>query len=138
MKIKEQVHHDLKNDKIIVQSTYDSNPTLERAEQLRKAKVGITGENKLVGTIPIHIVKMWCDEAGIKWSDIKDLRETGINWNDISVLSDAGVNWTNIGDLSASGINWTDIDVLSDAGINWNDIKKRLIRRAYKWNTING
>ena len=23
-------------------------------------------------------------------------------------------------------------------GINWNDIKKRLIRRAYKWNTING
>ena len=69
MKIKEQVHHDIKNDKIIVQSTYDSNPTLERAEQLRKAKVGITGHNKLVGTIPIHIVKMWCDEAGIKWGD---------------------------------------------------------------------
>ena len=69
MKIKEQVHHDTKNGKIIVESTYDNNPVLERAEQLRKAKVGITGHNKLVGTIPIHIVKAWCTEAGIKWSD---------------------------------------------------------------------
>ena len=75
MKIKEQVHHDTKNDKIIVESTYDNNPALERAEQLRKAKVGITGHNKLVGTIPIHIVKMWCDEAGIKWSDTQAKKE---------------------------------------------------------------
>tara|TARA_R110002167_G_scaffold287349_2_gene492213 strand:+ start:104 stop:394 length:291 start_codon:yes stop_codon:yes gene_type:complete len=75
MKINEQVHHDTKNDKIIVESTYDNNPTLERAEQLRKAKVGITGHNKLVGTIPIHIVKMWCTEAGIKWSDTEAKRE---------------------------------------------------------------
>ena len=75
MKIKEQVHHDTKNGKIIVQSTYDNNPTLERAEQLRKAKVGINGENKLVGTIPIHIVKMWCDEAGIKWGDTQAKKE---------------------------------------------------------------
>ena len=75
MKIKEQVHHDLKNDKIIVQSTYDHNPTHERAAQLRQAKVGITGHNKLVGTIPIHIVKMWCDEAGIKLSDTNAKKE---------------------------------------------------------------
>ena len=71
MKIKEQVHHDTKQGKIIVESTYDNNPALERAEQLRKAKVGITGHNKLVGTIPLHIIKMWCDEAGIKWGDVK-------------------------------------------------------------------
>jgi len=71
MKIKEQVHHDKKNDKIIVESTYDNNPALERVEQLNNAKVGLTGENRLVGSIPIHIIKMWCTEAGIKWSDIE-------------------------------------------------------------------
>ena len=75
MKIKEQVHHDTKQGKIIVESTYDNNPALERAALLRQAKVGITGENKLVGTIPIHIIKMWCDEAGIKWSDNEARKE---------------------------------------------------------------
>ena len=75
MKIKEQVHHDIKNGKIIIESTYDNNPTLERAEQLRKAKVGLSGDNKLVGTIPIHIIKMWCTEAGIKWGDNEARRE---------------------------------------------------------------
>ena len=75
MKINEQVHLDDKSDKIIIQSTYDNNPTLERAEQLRKAKVGLTGENKLVGTIPIHIIKMWCDEAGVKWGDNEARKE---------------------------------------------------------------
>ena len=75
MKINEQVHHDTKHDKIIVESTYDNNPALERAEQLRKAKVGIVGENKLVGTIPVHIIKTWCTEAGIKWSDNEAKKE---------------------------------------------------------------
>ena len=71
MKIKETVHHDTKQGKIIVESTYDNNPALERVEQLNKAKVGLTGESRLVGSIPIHIIKMWCTEAGIKWSDIE-------------------------------------------------------------------
>ena len=75
MKINEQVHHDKKNDKIIVESTHDNNPALVRAEQLREAKVGITGDNKLVGTIPIHIIKMWCDEAGVKWGDNEARRD---------------------------------------------------------------
>ena len=75
MKIKEQVHHDTKNDKIIVESTHDNNPALVSAEQLREAKVGITGDNKLVGTIPIHIIKMWCDEAGVKWGDNEARKE---------------------------------------------------------------
>lgn len=70
-KIKETVHHDNKTGKIIVESTYDNNPALERVEQLNNAKVGLTGENRLVGSIPIHIIKMWCTEAGIKWSDIE-------------------------------------------------------------------
>ena len=75
MKINEQVHYDKKNDKIIVESTHDNNPALIRAEQLREAKVGITGDNKLVGTIPIHIIKMWCDEAGVKWGDNEARKE---------------------------------------------------------------
>ena len=75
MKINEQVHYDKKNDKIIVESTHDNNPALVRAEQLREAKVGITGDNKLVGTIPIHIIKMWCDEAGVKWGDNEARKE---------------------------------------------------------------
>ena len=74
-KIKETVHHDTKQGKIIVESTYDNNPALERVEQLNKAKVGLTGENRLVGSIPIHIIKMWCTEAGIKWSDIEARKE---------------------------------------------------------------
>jgi hypothetical protein len=75
MKIKEQVHHDTTNGKIIVKSTYDNNPVLERVEQLNQAKVGLTGESRLVGSIPIHIIKMWCDEEGIKWSDIEARRD---------------------------------------------------------------
>ena len=69
MKIKEQVHLDNKNDKIIIKSTYDNEPVLQRVEQLNQAKVGLTGENRLVGSIPIHIIKMWCKEEGVKWSD---------------------------------------------------------------------
>ena len=75
MKINEQVHHDTANDKIIIQRTFDNNPALERAENLRKAKVGVSGDNKLVGTIPVHRVKTWCDEAGIKWSDNEAKKE---------------------------------------------------------------
>jgi hypothetical protein len=72
MKIKEKVHIDNKNDKIVVEKQYDNQSYLNRAEQLRKAGAGVQGENRLVGTIPIHIVKMWCDEAGIKWGDTED------------------------------------------------------------------
>jgi len=75
MKINETIHHDKSSDKIIVERSFDNNPALIRAEQLRKAKVGVDGDNKLVGSIPIHIIKMWCDEAGIKWSDIEARRD---------------------------------------------------------------
>ena len=41
---------------IIVQRTYDNDVHLEKAKQLRDAGIGQTGENRLVGTIPMHIV----------------------------------------------------------------------------------
>jgi len=48
---------------------------LDRAENLRKGKHGITGENRLVGTIPMHVIQTWCKEAGIKWSDLEARKE---------------------------------------------------------------
>ena len=56
MKIKEQVQYNPKEDKIEVARTFDNKPSLDRAEDLRKAKVGLTGENRLVGSIPLHIM----------------------------------------------------------------------------------
>ena len=75
MKIKEQVHFDKKVNKIIVAKTYDNQDVLDRADNLRKGKHGITGENRLVGTIPMHVIQTWCKEAGIKWSDLEARKE---------------------------------------------------------------
>jgi hypothetical protein len=36
---------------------------------LREAGVGQTGESRLVGTIPMHIVAEWMKEAGLSWDD---------------------------------------------------------------------
>ena len=75
MKIKEQVHFDKKENKIIVAKTYDNQDVLDRAENLRKAGAGVTGENRYVGSVPIHILQEWCKEAGIKWSDVNARKE---------------------------------------------------------------
>ena len=56
MQIKEQVHFDKKENKIIVAKTFDNQGVLDRAEDLRKGKHGMTGENRLVGTIPMHVI----------------------------------------------------------------------------------
>ena len=71
MKIKEQVQYNRKEDKIEVVRTFDTQPSLDRAEDLRKAKIGFTGDNKLVGTIPLHIMAQWCKDAGVRWDDIE-------------------------------------------------------------------
>ena len=75
MKIKEQVRYNRKDDKIEIARTFDAQPSLNRAEDLRKAKVGMTGENRYVGSIPIHIMQEWCKDAGIKWSDVNARKE---------------------------------------------------------------
>jgi len=71
MKIKEHVQYNRKEDKIEVARTFDTQPSLDRAEDLRKAKIGFTGDNKLVGTIPLHIMAQWCKDAGVRWDDIE-------------------------------------------------------------------
>ena len=69
MKIGEKLHFD--DDKVVIQRTHDLNPELQRAEMLRKAGVGMTGEKRLVGTIPLNLIESWCKEAGVKWDDVE-------------------------------------------------------------------
>jgi len=75
MKIGEKVFVDNTEDKLIVQKTFDVTPELGRAEMLRKAGVGMKGESRLVGTIPLHMISEWCKEAGVKWDDIEARKE---------------------------------------------------------------
>ena len=75
MKVKEQVQYNQKEDKIEIARTFDNAPSLDRAEDLRKAKVGMTGENRLVGSIPLHIMAKWCKGAGVKLDDIEARKE---------------------------------------------------------------
>jgi hypothetical protein len=69
MKVNEKIHYDEGEQRIIVQSQYDNDPYLREAEALRAAGVGQKGDNKLVGRIPMHLLKQWFDEAGISWDD---------------------------------------------------------------------
>tara|TARA_R110000824_G_scaffold198332_1_gene382306 strand:- start:202 stop:492 length:291 start_codon:yes stop_codon:yes gene_type:complete len=75
MKTKEQVRYNRKEDTIEVVRTFDNQPSLNRAEDLRKAKIGMTGDNRLVGSIPLNIMAQWCKEAGVKWDDIEARKE---------------------------------------------------------------
>ena len=75
MQIKEQVHFDKKENKIIVEKTYDNQGVLDRANNLRQGKHGMTGENRLVGTIPMHVITQWCKDAGIRWDDTEARKE---------------------------------------------------------------
>ena len=69
MKTGEKVLYDHTNDKVVIQKTHDVNPELQRAEMLRSAGVGQTGDKRLVGTIPLNLIAEWCKEAGVKWDD---------------------------------------------------------------------
>lgn len=54
---------------IEIRKQFDNNPYLEEAKQIRDQGLGQTGENRLVGRIPVHLVAEWVKEAGIAWSD---------------------------------------------------------------------
>lgn len=67
MKIGEKIHHS--GDQIIVQKTYDNNPILDRVDAVKRANGGVIGENRFVGSVPLHLMATWAKEAGIKWDD---------------------------------------------------------------------
>jgi len=75
MKIGEKIYYDDSNDRIVVESTYENQPYLDRAALIREKNSGIMGESRLVGTIPMHLIKEWCKEAGVKWSDTEAQKE---------------------------------------------------------------
>jgi len=50
-------------------------PEMQRAEMIREAGLGQSGESKLVGTIPLNLIAEWCKEAGVKWNDISARQE---------------------------------------------------------------
>jgi hypothetical protein len=75
MKISEKVHLDTKDDKIIIESTYSNQPYIEQVKNINKQGLGTTGENKLIGRIPVHLIKEWCNEAGVKWGDLDARKE---------------------------------------------------------------
>ena len=71
MKIGEKVHIDEKKQKIIVESVYSNQPYLDRVAEINKRGLGQTGENRLAGSIPIHLLKQVCDKLGVKWDDVE-------------------------------------------------------------------
>ena len=75
MKIGEKVSYDHNNDKLIVQKKFSNDPYLKMAEEYRKQGVGMSGENRLAGVIPMHVLNEWFKEAGVTWDDIHACQE---------------------------------------------------------------
>ena len=71
MKIGEKVHIDEVNQKIIVENTYSNQPYLDRVAEINRQGLGKSGESRLVGSIPIHLLKEVCDKLGVKWDDVE-------------------------------------------------------------------
>lgn len=67
MKISERVLDD--DGKLIIHETHDVQSTLDRAAALRSAGIQGFSENRLVGSVPLVLLKEWAKEAGIKWDD---------------------------------------------------------------------
>jgi hypothetical protein len=55
--------------KFHVKQTFDAQPGLDEAAQLRSAGVGLTGEHRLVGSIPVWLVDEWMKQAGVAPDD---------------------------------------------------------------------
>jgi len=71
MKIGEKVHIDEKNQKIHIESLYSNQPYLDRVAEINRLGLGKTGENRLAGSIPIHLLKEVCDKLGVRWDDVE-------------------------------------------------------------------
>jgi hypothetical protein len=69
MKIGEKVHIDEVNQKIHIEKLYSNTPYLDRVAEINRLGLGKTGENRLAGSIPIHLLKQVCDKLGVEWSD---------------------------------------------------------------------
>ena len=71
MKIGEKVHFDEDKQKIHVEKLYSNQPYLDRVAEINRLGLGKTGESRLAGSIPIHLLKQVCDKLGVKWDDVE-------------------------------------------------------------------
>lgn len=75
MKIGEKVHIDETNQKIHVEKLYSNTPYLDRVAEINRQGLGQSGENRLAGSIPIHLLKQVCDKVGVRWDDVEARKE---------------------------------------------------------------
>jgi hypothetical protein len=75
MKIGEKVHHEDGGQTLVVEKIYDNEPYLDQVKAIKDAGLGQTGEKRLVGRIPLHILSQWIKEAGLRWDDHDAVRE---------------------------------------------------------------
>ena len=54
---------------IEIKKTFDNNIYIEQAKAIRDQGLGQTGESRLVGRIPMHLVSKWIKDAGLNWND---------------------------------------------------------------------
>jgi len=74
MQIKEEFI-DGEGDTFHVKTTFDPTPDLNEAALLRDAGVGLTGEHRLVGSVPAWLVDQWVKEAGLAHNDNEARKE---------------------------------------------------------------
>lgn len=75
MKIGERVHHEDGGNTLVVEKIYDNAPCIEEVSAIRSAGLGQTGENRLVGRIPMNVLTSWLKEAGLQWHDTDAVNE---------------------------------------------------------------
>jgi hypothetical protein len=75
MKIGEKIHHEDGGNTLVVEKIYDNEPYLDEVKAIKEAGLGQTGEKRLVGRIPLHILSQWIKEAGLRWDDHDAVRD---------------------------------------------------------------
>jgi hypothetical protein len=74
-RMKENGHFDSDGEKFTIERKYDVNPALEESRILRDSGAGVTGENRLVGRIPMFMITEWMKEAGVNADDNEARKE---------------------------------------------------------------
>jgi len=75
MKIGEKIHHEDNGQTLVVEKIYDNEPYLDEVKAIKDSGLGQTGEKRLVGRIPLHILSQWIKEAGLRWDDHDAVRD---------------------------------------------------------------
>jgi hypothetical protein len=76
-KIKDELLYDNQYDRVIHKQTFDDTAEMDRIDQIKKTH-GVNefgSDYKLVGSIPAHLIPLWCKEAGVDMSDAHAVSE---------------------------------------------------------------